>query len=146
MFDNLSDKFGDIFKKLRGETRLTESNIAETMREIRLALLDADVNIDVARSFVEKVQADCLGESVLKSITPGQQVVKIVNDHLVQLLGNDASELNLTSNPSVIMLVGLHGSGKTTTAAKLASYLTNKQKRSVLLAACERKKLMINQA
>ncbi len=137
MFDNLSDKFGDIFKKLRGETRLTESNIAETMREIRLALLDSDVNIDVARSFVEKVQADCLGESVLKSITPGQQVVKIVNDHLVQLLGNDASELNLTSNPSVIMLVGLHGSGKTTTAAKLASYLTNKQKRSVLLAACD---------
>ena len=137
MFDNLSDKFGEIFKKLRGETRLTESNISEAMREIRLALLDADVNVDIARDFVEKVRTDCLGEAVLKSITPGQQVVKIVNDHLIELLGSDASTLNLASSPTVIMLVGLHGSGKTTTAAKLAKYLTDKQKKSVLLTACD---------
>ena len=137
MFDNLSDKFGEIFKKLRGETRLTESNIADAMREIRLALLDADVNLDVAREFVEKIKTDCLGETVLKSITPGQQVVKIVNDHLIELLGSKESALQLRSGLTVIMLVGLHGSGKTTTAAKLAKFLTDKQKRSVLLAACD---------
>ena len=137
MFDNLSDKFGEIFKRLRGETRLTESNIAEAMREIRLALLDADVNVDIARDFVKKVQQDCLGEAVLKSITPGQMVVKIVNDHLIELLGGDVGKLNLNSNPTVIMLAGLHGSGKTTTAAKLAKYLTDKQKKSVLMAACD---------
>ena len=137
MFDSLSDKFGEIFKKLRGETRLTESNISEAMREIRLALLDADVNVDIAREFVEKVRTDCLGEAVLKSITPGQQVVKIVNDRLIELLGEEASELDLSSSPTVIMLVGLHGSGKTTTAAKLAKHLTDKQKKSVLLAACD---------
>ena len=118
MFENLSDKLGVLFKKLRGETRLTESNIAETMRDIRLALLDADVNIDVARDFVEKVRQDCLGEAVLKSVTPGQQVVKIVNDRLIELMGGEAGELNLAGKPTVIMLVGLHGSGKTTTAAK----------------------------
>ncbi|MBE6380146.1 MAG: signal recognition particle protein [Lentisphaerae bacterium] len=137
MFDNLSDKFSEIFKKLRGETRLTESNIAEAMREIRMALLDADVNVDVAREFVEKVRVDCLGEAVLKSITPGQQVVKVVNDRLIELLGGEAGQLDLTSNPTVIMLVGLHGSGKTTTAAKLARYLTDKLKKSVLLTACD---------
>ncbi len=137
MFDNLSDKFGEIFKKLRGETRLSESNISEAMREIRLALLDADVNVDIAREFVEKVRTDCLGEAVLKSITPGQQVVKIVNDRLIELLGSDVGELDLSSNPTVIMLVGLHGSGKTTTAAKLANFLTGKMKKSVLLAACD---------
>ena len=137
MFDNLSDKFSEIFKKLRGETRLTENNIAEAMREIRLALLDADVNLDIARDFVEKVQSDCLGEAVLKSVTPGQQVVKIVNDRLIELLGGEAGTLNLSSNPTMIMLVGLHGSGKTTTAAKLARFLTDKEKKSVLLAACD---------
>lgn len=137
MFDNLSDKLGDLFKRLRGETRLSESNIADAMRDIRLALLDADVNVDVAREFVEKVRTDCLGEAVLKSVTPGQQVVKIVNDRLVELMGGEAGELNLTSTPTVIMLVGLHGSGKTTTAAKLAKYLTDKVRRSVLLAACD---------
>ena len=137
MFDNLSDKFSEIFKKLRGETRLSESNIAEAMREIRMALLDADVNVDVAREFVEKVKVDCLGEAVLKSVTPGQQVVKVVNDRLIELLGGDVGELMLSSNPTVIMLVGLHGSGKTTTAAKLAKYLSDKQKKSVLLTACD---------
>lgn len=137
MFDNLSDKFSEIFSRLRGETRLNENNIGETMREIRLALLDADVNVDVAREFVEKVRTDCMGEAVLKSITPGQQLVKIVNDHLIELLGSDESKLDLSSNPTVIMLVGLHGSGKTTTAAKLAKHLTDKEKKSVLLAACD---------
>lgn len=137
MFDNLSDKFSEIFKKLRGEAHLTESNIADAMREIRLALLDADVNVEVAKEFVDKVRVDCLGETVLKSVTPGQQVVKIVNDRLIELLGSEASELNLASNPTVIMLVGLHGSGKTTTAAKLARFLTDKCKKSVLMAACD---------
>ncbi len=137
MFDNLSDKFGELFKRLRGETRLNENNIADAMRDIRLALLDADVNLDVARDFVEKVRTDCLGETVLKSVTPGQQVVKIVNDRLVELLGGNVGELRMESVPTVIMLVGLHGSGKTTTAAKLAKYLVDKRKKSVLLAACD---------
>ena len=137
MFENLSDKLGDLFKRLRGEARLTESNIADAMRDIRLALLDADVNFDVARDFVEKVKADCLGTAVLKSVTPGQQVVKIVNDRLIELMGGEAGELDLTGKPTVIMLVGLHGSGKTTTAAKLAKFLTDKEKRSVMLAACD---------
>ena len=137
MFDSLSDKLHDVFRKLRGEAQLSEENIADAMREIRLALLDADVNYEIVKDFVENVRNDCLGQEVLRSVTPGQQLVKIVNDRLVELLGSTGAELNLSSEPTVIMLVGLHGSGKTTTAGKLANYLVNKQKKSVLLVACD---------
>ena len=134
MFESLSDKLHGVFKRLRGESRLTESNIAEAMREIRLALLEADVNIDVATRFIESVKSDCIGGDVLASVTPGQQVVKIVHDRLVELLGGEAAGLRFEHSPSVIMLVGLHGSGKTTTAGKLAAKL-RRDGRRVLLAA-----------
>ncbi|MBR7103885.1 MAG: signal recognition particle protein [Lentisphaeria bacterium] len=135
MFENLSDKLHDVFKKLRGETQLSEKNIADAMREIRLALIDADVNLEIATEFINTVREKCVGQEVLKSVTPAQQVVKIVNDQLVELLGGDACELNLgQKSPSVIMLVGLHGSGKTTTAGKLALKL-RRDGRKVLLVA-----------
>lgn len=136
MLDALSDKLHDVFKKLRGEATLTENNIQEAMREIRLALLEADVNLEVVRSFIDKVRQDCLGKDVVRSISPGQQVVKIVNDRLVELLGSQQAELNLASSPTVIMMVGLHGSGKTTTSAKLAKML-KKQRKNVLMAAAD---------
>ncbi len=135
MFDNLTDKLQETFRKLRGQARLTEANIAEAMREIRIALLEADVNLKVAREFIEEVRQDCLGEAVLKSVTPGQQVVKIVNDRLTALMGESEAPLDLQSSPTVIMLVGLHGSGKTTTSAKLAKLITKQNKRVLLTAA-----------
>lgn len=135
MFDGLSDRLQEVFRKLRGQAILSESNIAESMREIRVALLEADVNIDVAKDFVDKVSQDCVGSDVLKSVTPGQQVVKIVNDRLVELMGESEAPLNLKSFPAVIMMVGLHGSGKTTTSAKLALNLKKKNRRVMLVAA-----------
>ena len=134
MFDSLSDKLHGIFKKLRGESRLSESNIAEAMRDIRLALLEADVNAAIADEFINAVKESCIGQEVLKSVTPGQQIVRIVHDQLVELLGGDSGELKLDGRPSVIMLVGLHGSGKTTTAGKLALKL-RRDGRKVLLVA-----------
>ena len=134
MFDSLSDRLHDVLKRLRGESRLSESNIAEAMREIRTALLEADVNIEVAREFVDKVSADCVGQEVLSSVTPGQQVVKVVHDRLVELLGSETAELKLEGTPAVILLAGLHGSGKTTTAGKLALHL-KKAGRKVMLVA-----------
>ena len=134
MFDNLSDKLHGVFKKLRGESRLTESNISDAMREIRLALLEADVNLDIVSKFIEDIRTECLGQDVLKSVTPGQQVVKIVNDQLVKLLGSETAELQLNSKPAVIMLVGLHGSGKTTTSGKLALKLKRDGKKVLLVA------------
>jgi len=134
MFENLSDKLHDVFKKLRGETRLSEQNIADAMREIRLALIDADVNIETATEFVNAAREKCIGQEVIKSVTPAQQVVKIVNDQLVELLGGDAAELKTDGKPSVIMLVGLHGSGKTTTAGKLALKLRRDGKKVLLVA------------
>ena len=129
MFDSLSDKLHGIFKKLRGESRLSEANIAEAMRDIRLALLEADVNAAIADEFIQAVKESCIGQDVLKSVTPGQQIVRIVHDQLVELLGSGARELNLQNRPAVIMLVGLHGSGKTTTAGKLALNLRKNGKK-----------------
>ena len=134
MFDSLSDKLHGIFKKLRGESRLSESNIAEAMRDIRLALLEADVNAAIADEFISAVKESCIGQEVLKSVTPGQQIVRIVHDQLVELLGGDSGELKLDRHPSVIMLVGLHGSGKTTTAGKLALKLRRDGKKVMLVA------------
>jgi signal recognition particle subunit SRP54 len=122
MFSQLSDKLQDTFRDLRGRGKISEDNITDALREVRMALLEADVDYKVARDFIKRVREKSLGEEVLRSVTPGQQIVKIFNDELTELLGGDAEELNL-EKPTHIMMVGLHGSGKTTTSAKLAKYL-----------------------
>ncbi|MDD3118963.1 MAG: signal recognition particle protein, partial [Victivallales bacterium] len=135
MFDSLTDRLQDTFKRLRGQARLTEANMTETLREIRLALLDADVNIRIVKEFVDTIRQDCQGEDVLRSVTPGQQLVKIVNDRLIELMGGGEAALDLKGRPAVIMMVGLHGSGKTTSAAKLAARLKKDKKKVLLVAA-----------
>lgn len=135
MFSQLSDKLQEIFKDLRGHGTISETNINDALRQVRLALLEADVHYQVAKDFVAKVKTKALGQEVLRSVTPGQQIVKIFHDELTQLLGGDNEPLNL-NKPARIILVGLHGSGKTTSAAKLALYL-KKQGRSPLLVACD---------
>jgi signal recognition particle subunit SRP54 len=137
MFDNLSDRLEQAFKKLRGQGRISEINISETLKEIRRALVDADVNYKIAKSFTESVKNKAIGQQVIKSVSPGQMMVKIVYDELVDLMGGKASEINLKSKPAVILLAGLQGSGKTTFAAKLALYLKNNKKRNVMLVACD---------
>lgn len=136
MFDNLSDRLEQAFKKLKGQGRISEINISETLKEIRRALVDADVNYKIAKSFTESVKNKAIGQQVIKSVSPGQMMVKIVYDELVDLMGGKASEINLKSKPAVILLAGLQGSGKTTFAAKLALYLKN-NKRNVMLVACD---------
>ncbi len=136
MFDSLSQKLQKVFKDLRGLGKITEENILEPMREVRLALLDADVNFKVARDFIEQVKQKALGQEVLQSIQPGQQIIKIIHDELVELLGSAHLGLNLNSTPSSIIMAGLHGSGKTTSSAKLARLL-QKQGRSPVLVACD---------
>ena len=136
-FEGLSSKLQDITRKLRGKARITESDLKEMLREVKLALLEADVNYKIVKDFIATVQEKALGQDVLKSLTPGQQVVKIVKDELVELLGGEESKINFTPNPpTVIMLVGLQGSGKTTTAGKLANLL-RKQGKKPLLVACD---------
>ncbi|MBP5787115.1 MAG: signal recognition particle protein [Kiritimatiellae bacterium] len=137
MFNNLTDRFKSAFRNLTGRGKLTEANIQDAMAEIRTALLDADVNYAVAKKFVADVSQECLGEAVMNSVTPGQLAVKIVNDKLTALLGQNNEPLNLVSKPSIIMLCGLHGSGKTTTSAKLALHLKDKLKRKPLLVGCD---------
>ena len=135
MFSQLSDKLQDIFKDLRGHGTISETNINDALRQVRLALLEADVHFQVAKDFIAKVKSKALGQEVLRSITPGQQIVKIFYDELTHLLGGDNEPLNL-NQPARIMMVGLHGAGKTTSAAKLALYL-KKQGKSPLLIACD---------
>ena len=136
MFQALSDRLNGIFKKLRGYGRLTEENITEALREVRLALLEADVNFKVVRSFLERVRERAIGREVLESLTPGQQVVKVVHEELTALMGGAASYLRSAGQPpTVIMLVGLQGSGKTTTAGKLARLLREQGRRPLLVAA-----------
>ena len=138
MFESLSDRLGGVFDRLRGRGALNEADVREAMREVRIALLEADVALPVVRSFVDSVTAKAIGSSVLKSITPGQQVVKIVNDALVEMLGSDAVELNLeVTPPAIIMMVGLQGSGKTTTTAKIAKKLSEKDRKKVLMASLD---------
>ena len=138
MFESLSDRLGGVFDKLRGRGALTEADVRSAMREVRVALLEADVALPVARDFVDQVTERAVGHEVLRSITPGQQVVKIVNDALIEMLGSDASELDLAvSPPAVIMMVGLQGSGKTTTTAKLAKRLSEKERKKVLMASLD---------
>ncbi|MSQ79628.1 MAG: signal recognition particle protein [Flavobacteriaceae bacterium] len=137
MFENLSAKLEKAFKTLKGEGRITEINVAETVKEIRRALLDADVNYKIAKEVTDRVREKALGQNVLTSVSPGQLMVKIMNDELAELLGGQASEINLSSNFTIILIAGLQGSGKTTFTGKLASYLKNKKNRTVMLAACD---------
>ena len=136
-FEGLSSRLQDITRKLKGKARITESDLKEILREVKLALLEADVNFKIVKEFMNTIQEKALGQDVLKSLTPGQQVVKIVKDELVELLGGTESKINFTPNPpTIIMLVGLQGSGKTTTAGKLANLL-RKQGKKPLLVACD---------
>jgi len=136
MFENLSDKLDAVFRKLKGHGKLTEKNIEEGLKEVRLALLEADVHYRVAKQFIAAVKERALGQEVLASLTPGQQVIKIVNDELTALMGSQHEGLNLSgASPVAVMLVGLQGSGKTTTAGKLAVYLRNKGKKPFLVPA-----------
>src|SRR5688572_19267884 len=132
MFDTLTGKLQNAFRNLRGLGKISEANISESLREVRLALLDADVNFKVARDFIERVKEKSIGQEVLQSVSPGQQIIKIIYDELVTLLGSENAALNFSQNPAIIMLVGLHGSGKTTTSAKLGRLLL-KQARAPLL-------------
>ncbi len=135
MFNSLSDNLQDTFKKLRGQGKLSDKNISDAMREIRLALLEADVEFSVAKDFIARVKEKALGEQVLKSIKPGEQIVKVFHDELTALLGGDAAPINLDA-PAHILMVGLNGAGKTTTSAKLALHL-RKEGRRPLLVACD---------
>ena len=136
-FEGLSSRLQDITRKLKGKTRITESDLKEVLREVKLALLEADVNYKIVKDFIKVIEEKALGQDVLKSLTPGQQVVKIVKDELVELLGGEDAKINFTPNPpTVIMLVGLQGSGKTTTSGKLANII-RKQGKKPLLVACD---------
>src|SRR5438105_5342564 len=136
MFDSLSGKLQNAFRNLRGLGKISEENAAEALREVRLALLEADVNFKVARDFIERVRVKALGQEVVQSIQPGQQVIKIIHDELVDLLGSSNAGLQLSGNPSCVLMLGLHGSGKTTSAAKLGRLL-HKQGRTPLLVAAD---------
>ena len=135
MFENLTDKLERSFKILKGEGRITEINIAETLKEIRRALIDADVNYKVAKTFTDEVKQKALGQNVLTAVKPGQMMTKIVRDELAQLMGGTATDIRLEGTPAVILIAGLQGSGKTTFSGKLASMLKNKRGRHVLLVA-----------
>ncbi|HEX8937387.1 MAG TPA: signal recognition particle receptor subunit alpha, partial [Sphingomicrobium sp.] len=138
MFDTLSDRLGSVFDRLRGRGALGEADVRAAMREVRVALLEADVALPVARDFVEQVTEKAVGQEVLRSVTPGQMVVKIVHEALVETLGAETAELNLAVNPpAVIMMVGLQGSGKTTTTAKLAKRLAERERKKVLMASLD---------
>ena len=137
MFDNLSERLERSFKILKGEGRITEINIAETVKDIRKALLEADVNYKTAKQFTDSVKAKALGQNVMTAVRPGQLMVKITHDELASLMGGETVDVNLKGNPAVILLSGLQGSGKTTFAAKLANYLQTKKGKRVMLAACD---------
>ncbi len=138
MFDKLSDRLGGVFDKLRGRGALREEDVRGAMREVRIALLEADVALPVVKDFVEKVTEKAVGQSVLKSVTPGQQVVKIVNDGLAEMLGSEVSALELSvAPPAIMMMVGLQGSGKTTTTAKIAKRLKDKDNKKVMMASLD---------
>ena len=135
MFENLSDKLDRAFKTLKGEGRITEVNVAETLKEVRKALLDADVNYKIAKEFTDRIKEKALGMNVLKSIKPGEMLIKITHDELSALMGGQASDVSLKGVPAIILIAGLQGSGKTTFSGKLSNYLKTKKGRSVLLVA-----------
>lgn len=137
MFDNLSERLERSFKILKGEGRITEINVAETMKDIRKALLEADVNYKTAKTFTDTVKEKALGQNVLGAIRPGQLLVKITHDELAALMGGESVDINLKGNPAIVLLSGLQGSGKTTFAGKLANYLKTKKSKKVMLVACD---------
>jgi signal recognition particle subunit SRP54 len=137
MFENLSERLEKSFKLLKGQGRISEINIAETLKEVRRALLDADVNFKIAKQFTDAVKIKALGQEVLKSVNPSQMMVKIVHDELVDLMGGDKTEINIKINPSVILIAGLQGSGKTTFSGKLAKWVKSKRGKNPLLVACD---------
>ena len=137
MFDNLSDKLDKAFHILKGHGKITEVNVAETLKEVRRALLDADVNFKIAKEFTNRVKEKAIGQDVLTTLQPGQLMVKIVKDELTELMGGDAAGVNLSGNPSVILMSGLQGSGKTTFSGKLANFLKTKKNKKPLLVACD---------
>jgi len=137
MFEGLSDRLDSAFKRLRGQGRITEINVSETIKEIRKALLNADVNYKIAKDFTDSVKDKAMGLDVLKAVSPGQMMTKIVHDELALLMGGEKQDINLKPNPSVILMSGLQGSGKTTFSAKLANYLKSKKGRQILLVACD---------
>ena len=137
MFENLSDRLERSFKILKGEGKITEINVAETLKDIRRALLDADVNYKVAKTFTDTVKQKALGMNVLTAVKPGQLMVKLVHDELAELMGGEAKELNISGHPAIIMMAGLNGAGKTTMSGKLAKLLKDKKNKKPLLAACD---------
>jgi len=137
MFDNLSDKLDRAFKNLKGQGKITEINVAETLKEVRKALLDADVNYKVAKTFTDTIKEKALGQNVLTSVSPGQLMIKITHDELTQLMGGKMEEIFLGGNPTIILMSGLQGSGKTTFTGKLANFLKTKKGKKPLLVACD---------
>ena len=135
MFESLTDRFDKAFKLLKGQGRITEVNVAETLKEVRKALLQADVNYKIAKNFTDEVKEKALGQDVLSAVSPGQLMVKIMHDELAQLMGSEKVDINMKGNPTVILIAGLQGSGKTTFSAKLANYLKTKKGKNPLLVA-----------
>ncbi len=140
MFESLSDKLDSAFKNLKGQARITELNIAATLKEIRRALVDADVNYKIAKEFTDIIKEKAIGEKVINALSPGQLMVKIVKDELAELMGGTESELDLKGNPTIILIAGLQGSGKTTFSGKLANYLKTKKGKLPLLVAADIRK------
>jgi signal recognition particle subunit SRP54 len=137
MFENLSDKLDRAFKVLKGQGKITEINVAETLKEVRRALLDADVNFKTAKDFTDRIKEKALGQNVLTSVSPGQLLIKITHDELAELMGGQKEEINLSGSPAIILMSGLQGSGKTTFSGKLANFLSSKRGRKPLLVACD---------
>ena len=137
MFENLSERLERSFKILKGEGKITEINVAETMRDVRRALLDADVNFKVAKQFTDTVKTKAIGQNVLTSVKPKEQMVKIVHDELASLMGGDAAKFDVSGNPAVVLMSGLQGSGKTTFSGKLARKYKSEQGKRPLLVACD---------
>jgi signal recognition particle subunit SRP54 len=135
MFDSLTDKLQNVFRNLRGLGKISESNVADSLREVRMALLDADVNFKVVKEFIDRVREKALGQEVVQSVQPGQQIIKVIHDELVSLLGSENAGLEFKSAPSCLLMVGLHGSGKTTTSGKLARHLQRNGRQPLLVAA-----------
>ena len=137
MFENLTERFDRAFKVLKGHGQITEINVAETLKEVRRALLEADVSFNTAKAFTNTVKERALGQNVLNSISPGQLLVKITQEELTSLMGSEKADINLTGNPGIVLMSGLQGSGKTTFSGKLANYLKTKKNKRPLLVACD---------
>ena len=138
MFENLTEKITSTFSKLKGKGLIDEASLSDALREIRIALLESDVSVKVAKDFIERIREKSLGKEVIKSVSPGQMIIKIVNDELTELLGSESYEINLKSRPpALILMVGLQGSGKTTSSAKLARWIEKNKSKRVLMASLD---------